>query len=260
MTQTILFINTQSNENNHIYDLSFSVYSLNKSYSSVKFDKTLRNRRIYNTNEILKPMFNKNYLIYENSHKIPIEKRTNYMFYADYTYATFRHSLTTLKYICDIYKPNIIIGNNLNDDICNIRNTQSQLKTNDSIYMENEKLPSYKLFKKHECQAFDNAYKIDINLYIKNHCPNFMKCCTDFCNEFDIELQYNLCNMYRYAIMSPNIEQLHIGFYDIEFMTSCLTKAIKMDGMKYFPQHCIKDNKRKYTDIDNSLKRKFSEI
>ena len=166
MNKQYLFIDTESSfhENERvIYDLSFSIVEHNK--SNIKFEKTLRNRYIKYSGDILSIIAEKNIIIEEFSHLIPSYRKTNYGF-ANYCTMSFKNAVSVLKLTCDTYKPDAIIGYNFQSDIQTIKNTQSILKSSDIIYMNNSRLPSYKLFKSKKCISFDNAFKNDMLLYL----------------------------------------------------------------------------------------------
>ena len=245
MNKTLLFLDTQSSLNKHnnevIFDLSITVVEQNRNISSEKFEKILRSRRIFNTKTILKPIYEHNFIIYENRNLIPGNKRTEYG-YSDYKYTTFKNTMLNLKLVCDIFKPDAILGYNLEKSFYNIKNTQSFLKTSKFIYMNNPKLPSYSLFKLTECKAFDLSYKTDISIYIQNHCPNFIKEYEQFITEYDLSHDKFLFNLYRYSINNSTIPLISMGCYHNMFSVETLCKVIQKDGIRYFPQQCITNN------------------
>ena len=268
VNKVLLFLDTESTifENERvIYDLSITVIEYNQYASNVPFDKKLRNRNIEGPKKVFTKLNEKNLLIYEYAHLIPNSKKVTYG-YADYRYTSFEDSVKIFKILCDYYKPDAILGYNVQADFDAIKNTQKVLKTSPDIYMKNNRISSDSLFKKGICNGFDFAYKTDIMLYLSNHCPNFMNLQEKFAieNELFTEkgfLSRKLIDMYRYSTQNPNIEQLHMGYYDNMYAIQCIEKSIKTDGFKYFPQFCMtqNDRKRRHCDdvTDSKLKRKF---
>lgn len=243
------FIDTEStviNGSRVIYDFSYSFVEYN---GNGKFSKSLRNREIENDGKILKPLYDKNFIIYEYADYVPGSKKTTYG-YANYTYAKFDIVMNMFQLMCDYYKPDAIVGFNFNADIQAIRSTQSVLKTSTQVYMENEKLPVYALFKNNVSIGFDYADKTDLLIYFKNCCPNMLKQFERFAYEHKLFTQsnfvsYKLANFYKYATQNENIEQLHMGYYDNMYLIKCMEKAIEYDGVKFFPQFCMYSDTKK---------------
>ena len=265
VNNVLLFIDTEStiyDNERVIYDLSITVVEQNQYTTNVPFDKKLRNRYIEGTTETFTKLNEKNFLIYEYAHLVPNSKKVTYG-YANYTYAQFENAIKVLKIMCDYYKPDAILGYNVQADFDAIKSTQSVLKSSEYIYMKNDRLSSDSLFKQGICNDFDYAYKTDIMLYLTNHCPNFMNKQEEFAieNELFTEkgfLSRKLIDMYRFSTQNPNIEQLHMGYYDNMYAIQCMEKAIKTDGLKHFPQFCMtqNDRKRKHYNDENDRKRK----
>lgn len=252
VNKVLLFIDTESTifENERvIYDLSITVVEQNQYTNKVPFDKQLRNRNIESSKEIFTKLNEKNFIIYEYADLVPNSKKVMYG-YANYTYAHFKDVIKVLKIMCDYYKPDAIMGYNVQADFEAIKNTQTVLKSSPDIYMKNNRLSSDSLFKQGICNSFDYAYKTDIMLYLTNHCPNFIKKQEEFAMENKLFtdkgfISRKLIDMYRYSTQNPNIEQLHMGYYDNMYAIKCMEKAIKTDGLKHFPQFCMTYNDRK---------------
>lgn len=251
MTQNIiLFIDTESTifkDHRVVYDVSFTIV---KQHSNTnKFHKKLRNRTVNNNGKLLSTVFERNYIVDEFADFIPDSKRQMYG-YANYFYESFSNILGALKYACDMYKPNAIVGYNMQSDIEALRSTQSFLKTSNLIYAQNTKLSSSALFKKYVCNAYDMAYKCDLMLYLTNHCPNFMTMQEEFAYSNDLftsnkTISRKLVDMYRFVSGNANIEQIHMGYYDNMYAIHCMEKSIKTDGAMYFPFDCMTENNRK---------------
>jgi hypothetical protein len=266
--KTVLFLDTEStiyNNQRVIYDLSISVAECNS--NSTFCDKTLRTRRVYKNGKSINILEEKNYIIYEFAHLVPSSKQTMYG-YANYEYINFCDAVHMLKTICNYYKPDSIMGYNIQADYSAIKNTQSVLKTSPDIYTDKSCISSASLFKKNVCTAFDKAHKSDLMLYLTNHCPNFMKQQEEFAfeNRLYTDRKYlsrRLIDMYRFATSNPNIEQMHMGYYDNMYAIACLEKSMKTDNFTYFPFDCMTQNnrKRKHSDSfknnDRNVKIKF---
>jgi len=269
VNKVLMFLDTESTifENERvIYDLSITVVEQNQYTTNVPFDKNLRNRNIEGSKDVFKKLNEKNFLIYEYAHLVPNSKKVTYG-YANYTYAKFKDVIKVLKIMCDYYKPDAIMGYNVQADFDAIKNTQKVLKSSPDIYMKNDRISSDSLFKQGACNGFEYAYKTDIMLYLSNHCPNFM----DKQEKFALEnklftekgfISRKLIDMYRFSTQNPNIEQLHMGYYDNMYAIQCMEKAIKTDGLKHFPQFCMtqNDRKRKHYNDENKRKRKHNNI
>jgi len=269
MNKTVLFIDTEStifNGKRVVYDLSLSCVKLNVHNSHVPFKKYLRNRTIDNSDRIITPIYENNMIINEFKHLIPQSKESTYG-YAQYNRFTFKDAMNVLKIVCDCYHPDAIIGYNVQADFEAIRSTQQYLKTSDLVYSTNVKLPTYKIFKSKLCNAFDNAFKTDLMLYLVSYCPNFMKDQEIFMNENKLitkngYLSQRLIDMYRFTVQNKNIDQLHMGYYDNMFAIEVLEKAIVTDGYKQFPLNCFNTPEKKRKRIlednqKNNNKRKF---
>ena len=267
VNKVLLFIDTESTvlENERvIYDLSITVVEQNQYTTNVPFEKKLRNRNIEGSKDIFTKLNEKNFLIYEYADLIPNSKKTTYG-YANYTYAQFEDTIKAFKIICDYYKPDAILGYNIQADFDAIKNTQKVLKSSSDIYMKNNRLSSDLLFKQSVCNGFDYAYKTDIMLYLSNHCPNFMNQQEEFAMENKLFtekgfISRKLIDMYRYSTQNPNIEQLHMGYYDNMYAIKCMEKAIKTDGLQHFPQFCMTQNDRKRKHCDDLNKDKLRDI
>ena len=273
VNKVLLFIDTESTifQNERVvYDLSISIVEQNQYTNDVSFSKSLRNRNISNSNDTFKKLNEKNFLIYEYADLVPHSKKTTYG-YANYTYATFKDAMNLFKIMCDYYKPDAILGYNVQADFDAIKNTQKVLKSSPHIYMNNCKLSSDQLFKQYACDSFDYAYKTDLMLYLSNHCPNFMKLQEQFAMENKLFtskgfISRKLIDMYRFSTQNPNIEQMHMGYYDNMYAIKCMEKAIKTDGFKYFPKTCMTqtDRKRKHYDDffekERNIKFKYQDL
>ena len=252
MNKVVLFIDTEStifNGKRVVYDVSLSCMKLNVHNSKVPFKKFLRNRTIDNSDRIITPIYENNMIIEEFKQLIPSSKETTYG-YAQYNTYTFKNAMEVFKIVCNYYKPDAIVGYNFQADFDAIKSTQTYLKTSDIIYSNNPKLPNYKLFKKNECNSFDNAFKTDLMLYLISYCPNFMKYQEDFTNQNKITTQngylsQKLIDMYRYTVQNVNIEQLHMGYYDNMFAIEVLEKALVTDGFQQFPINCFNTPQKK---------------
>lgn len=265
VNKVLLFLDTESTifENERvIYDLSITVVEQNQYTTNVPFDKKLRNRNIEGIQDIFTKLNEKNFIIYEYADLVPNSKKTTYG-YANYIYANFDYVINVLKIMCDYYQPDSILGYNIQADFDAIRNTQSVLKSSPYIYMKNDRLSSDALFKQGICESFDYSYKTDVMLYLSNHCPIFMKSYEEFALEHKLLtnngfISQKLIDMYRFSTQNPNIEQLHMGYYDNMYAIKCMEKAIKTDGIRYFPKHCMTQNnrKRKHCNDENNKKRK----
>lgn len=286
VNKVLLFLDTESTifENERvIYDLSITVVEQNQYTNNVPFSKILRSRNIESTNDTFTKLNEKNIIIYEYAELIPNSKKSTYG-YANYDYYTFENAMKILKIMCDYYKPDAIIGYNIQADFDAIKNTQKVLKSSPYIYMNSNRLSSDSVFKQGTCNSFDSAYKTDLMLYLSNHCPNFMNKQETFAMENKLFtekgfISRRLIDMYRYSTHNPNIEQLHMGYYDNMFAIKCMEKAISTDGIKYFPRNCMtqkdrkrthfnefvnKDRKRKHEDDciepNKKIKYKFDEL
>ena len=257
MTKCILFIDTESSiYNNHrvVYDVSYTLVNINKNAKYGKTDKQLRSRHIHRSNDLIETQYEKHFIVYEFAHLVPHSKQSMYG-YANYHYACYNEVMMHLKHLCDLFKPDAIIGYNVQADFDAMKSTQSFLKTCDSVYFKNPKLPSLTVFKKDVCKAFDSAYKTDLMLYLSHHCPRFMDMQEKFA--FDNNLitkngfiSRRLIDMYRFTTNNPNIEQMHMGYYDNMYAIKCLEKSILTDGIKYFPMNCMTENERKRKHSD----------
>ena len=258
MSKTLVFIDTEStivNGERIIYDFAFTLVEQSKNYTDVKFAKSLRSRDIISKNSS-KILYECNTLIEEFADFVPSNKQSLYG-YSDYYYMTFDETIKNFKNVCMYYKPDAIIGYNMQADFEAIKSTQSVLKTSKDIYISNSKLPSDSLFKKNVCPAFDNAYKTDLMLYLTNHCKTFMKEQEIFAKSHKLLTQNGyisrkLVDMYRFSTNNENIEQLHIGYYDNMYCIKCIEKSMETDGMQYFPLECMSQNERKRKHIDDN--------
>jgi len=273
VNKVLLFIDTESTifENERvIYDLSITVVEQNQHTTDVPFSKDLRNRSINGTNNTFTKLNEKNLLIDEYADLVPNSKKTTYG-YANYTYAKFEDAIRIFKIMCDYYKPDSIMGYNVQADFDAIKNTQKVLKSSQYIYMKNNRLSSDSLFKQGVCNAFDYAYKTDIMLYLSNHCPNFMNNQEEFAMNNKLFtnkgfISRKLIDMYRYSTQNPNIEQLHMGYYDNMYAIKCIEKAISTDGIAHFPKDCMTQNDRKrkhfndFVQKEQQIKYQYDEL
>jgi len=270
MNKVFLFLDTESTifENERVvYDISISVIEQNENFSGTIYNKSLRSRSISSNGEMFTKLCEKNFIIYEYADLVPHSRKTMYGF-ANYRYANFSQVMNLFRIVCDYYKPDAIIGYNIQADFDAIKNTQSVLKTSECVYMKNSKLSSHSLFKQNTCKSFDNAYKTDLMLYLSNHCPNFMDKQEEFAMENKLFtnngfISRKLIDMYRFATENPDIEQMHMGYYDNMYTIKCMEKAFKTDGIKYFPMNCMSENERKrkhsneFTEIDDKVEIKY---
>ena len=262
MAKRYVFIDTESTifrKERVIYDLSITVVEQKQNITNKKFTKHLRNRFIDNDDKNLKEICSKNILVFEYADLVPEYKQTLYG-YSDYEYMFFADAVNVLKILCDIYKPDAIMGYNLIADLDAIKNTQKVLKTSKIIYNNTKtNVPPYKLFYANKCNAFDNAVKSDLMIYLCNFCPNFIKQQEEFCEEHRLLTKtgytsQTLQNMYRYSVNNPSIEQIHIGVYDNMFAIECLSQSILTDGCMYIPFNGMIMNKRKRCKAEEDLK------
>lgn len=255
-TNFYFFIDTESiiyNDSRVVYDLSISLVKYMK--HSCNFSKELRNRTISNIDESFSTIYEKNIIIYEYAHLIPESKKHMYG-YANYQYMKFDEAIEHLQFIFKIFKPDCIIGYNFQSDIEALKSTQNVLKTSKLIYSNNVHISSGTLFKKNVCIEYDKTIKCDLMLYLTNHCPKFMKQQEEFSFEHNLVtkskyISQKLVDMYRYVSGNPNIEQVHMGYYDNMYSIKCLKKSLQTDGSKYFPIHCMSENNRKRKHIDS---------
>ena len=263
VNKILLFLDTESTifENERVvYDISITVVEQNQYNNNVKFSKSLRNRDISEKNVFTK-LHGKNILIDEYAHLVPDSKKTTYG-YANYHYVKFSTAVNFLKILCDYYKPDAIVGYNFQADFEALKNTQSVLKTSSHIYMRNEKLSSDILFKQNVCPSFDDAYKTDLMLYFSNHCPKFITQQENFAIEHKLLTpkgftSRRLIDMYRFSTQNPNIEQMHMGYYDNMYAIKCMEKCISTDGLQFFPKHCMTRNDRKRKHFQDSRTEEF---
>ena len=145
MSNILLVLDTQYihyKGRNIVYDVSCSLVNFSKTKSTVNFSKTLRNRNIHNTSDNIEVMFDYHFIVYEYANLIPYNKQNTYG-YANYMYEEFKDIMIFIKNVCQCYKPDAIIGNNLNMSFNALRSTQSALKTSNIVYMDNENVPEY---------------------------------------------------------------------------------------------------------------------
>ena len=256
VNNVLLFIDTESTvfkSTRITYDISFTI--IEQAGIHDKFNKELRSRTISNNGKSVHKVFERNFIVDEFADFVPASKKHMYG-YANYMYSPFDQIITCLKTACDVYKPDAIIGYNMQADFDAIKSTQGFLKSSPYIYSPNSRLSSSTLFKKNVCKAYDSAHKCDLMLYLTNHCPHFMEYHESFAHEHSLYtpnnfVSHKLIDMYRYSTHNPNIEQLHMGYYDNMYAIKCFEKSIKTDGVIHFPICCMSENNRKRKHMDD---------
>ena len=281
MVKTYVFLDTESTVSNGsrvIYDLSITVVQQKENVQNIRqnvyeYEKQLRNRKIKSDSRALTDVYKQCIVIDEFSHLVPDYKKPLYGF-SNYEYMPFADAVHELKVICDVMKPDAIMGYNLIADIEAIKSTEIVLGTSKCIYkrISNTNVPPYRLFYINKCVGYDKAIKSDLMVYLNNFCPNFMKEQEEFCIEHNLVTNNGytsrtLQNMYRYAVNNPDIEQMHMGYYDNMYAIECLNHSIYTDGCMYLPFNGMNINKRKRINInenknDDEVKifHKFAEI
>lgn len=236
----IVFIDTETDLYNNIYDISLLFVKYNENHSKHHYNVR---KRI----DIFETLSEYNYIVQENTHLIPTHKMKIYEKHNKHM--KFKDCVDDIKTKLNLHKPKLVCGYCLHHDLISFKQTDKHIN-NSSIINSDDHVNLDNLIK--DCDVFKKAFKLDLYLYFTNYSPHFNEKHNHFAikNKFitkNNNIEKRLISFYRFIKNDINAIQLHVSSQCNQMCKECLEQSLILDGTYNFPTNLLQINsKNKY--------------